>query len=121
MFTLIEERMRRIGLHHQTLPGFTRLPLSDTLVVPIPDSQSAFQYIEKLCKWVLMKWNCHTRHHRHFKNGEGVARVLSQSPPQQLHLPDIKRRPACFVVLDDVVMNDFFEWCREVRHISILS
>src|SRR6202012_4945882 len=108
MFTLIEECMRRIGLHHQTLPGFTRVPLSDTLVVPIPNCQSAFQYIEKLGKWVLMKWNTHARHYRGLKNGEGVARVFSQGPPQQLHLPDIKRRAACFVVLTNVVMNDFF-------------
>jgi len=52
MFTLVEECMRRVGLHHQTLPGFTRVPLSDTLVVPIPDRQIAFQHIEKLWKGV---------------------------------------------------------------------
>jgi hypothetical protein len=45
--------MRRIGLHDQTLPGFTRVPLSDTLVVPIPDRQIAFQHIEKLWKGCL--------------------------------------------------------------------
>src|SRR5260370_23107914 len=121
MFTLVEECVRSIGLHHQTLPGFTRVPLSDTLVVPIPNSQSAFQYIEKLCKRVSMKWNTHTRHDRHLKNGEGVARALSQCPPEQLHLPDIKRRAACFVVLNNVVMNDFFKRCGEVRHKTILS
>src|ERR1700685_3993235 len=118
MFTLVEECMRRIGLHHQTLPGFTHVPLSDPPVVPIPNCQSAFQYIEKLRKWVLMKWNSHARHDRRLKNGEGVARVLSQGPPQQLHLPDIKRAAACFVVLNHVVKNDFFKRRGEVRHIK---
>src|SRR5258708_39066747 len=68
-----------------------------------------------------MKWNTHTRHDRHLKNGEGVARVSSQGPPEQLHLPDIKRRAACFVVLNNVVMNDFFKRRGEVCHKTILS
>ena len=76
MFTLVEECMGRVGLHHQTLPGFTRVPLSDTLVVPIPDRQIAFQQVEKLCKWVPMKWNTHTRHNRHLKNGKGAVSYL---------------------------------------------
>src|SRR5258708_24716984 len=121
MLTLVEECVRRIGLHHQAFAGFIHVPLSGALAVPGPNSQSAFQYIEKLRKWVLMKWNTHARHHRGLKNGEGVARVFSQGPPEQLHLSDIKRRTACFVVLNNVVMNDFFKWRREVRHISILS
>src|ERR1700722_1964125 len=121
MFTLVEECMRRIGLHHQTLTGFTHVPLRDTLVVPIPDRQIAFQHIEKLWKGVPMKWNTHPRRKRALEDRERVARVFSQGPPEQLHLPDIKRRAACFVVLNNVVMNDFFKWRRKVRHISILS
>src|SRR5277367_2601733 len=50
-----------------------------------------------------------TRLHR-----ERVACVFSQGPPEQLHLPDIKRRAACFVVLNNVVMNDFFKRRGEV-------
>ena len=114
MFTLVEECMRRIGLHHQTLPGFTRVPLSDTLVVPIPDRQIAFQHIEKLWKGVFMKWNTHARRERALEDGERVARVFSQCPPQQLHWPDVQRRAACFVVLNNVVMNDFLKRRGEV-------
>src|SRR5271163_3382245 len=108
--------MRSIGSHHQTLSGFARVPLSDTLVVPIRDRQIAFQHVEKLCKGVPMKWNTHTRHNRHLKNGKGVARVFSQCPPQQLHRPDIQRRAAGLVVLNNVVMNDFFKRCGEILH-----
>src|ERR1700722_11170763 len=114
MLTLVEECVRRIGLHYQAFAGFIHVPLGGALAVPGTNSQSPFQYIEKLRKWVLMKWNTHARHDRGLKNGEGVARVLSQCPPQQLHRPDIQRRTSRFVVLDHVVMNDFFKRCGEV-------
>ena len=39
---------------------------------------------------------------------------VSQCPPEQLHLPDIKRRTAFFVVFNNVVMNDFFKRRGEV-------
>src|SRR3984885_565711 len=99
MLTLVEECVRRIGLHHETLSGFIHVPLSGALTVPVCKRQRAFQHIEKLRKWMLMKWNTHARHDRGLINGEGVARVLSQCPPQQLHRPDSKRRAACYVVL----------------------
>src|ERR1700722_9689198 len=114
MLTLVEERVRRIGLHHQAFAGFIHAPPSCALAVPGPNSQSAIQYIEKLRKWVLMKWNTHARHDRGLKSAKGGAIVISQCPPQQLHRPDIQRRTSRFVALDHVVMNDFFKRCGEV-------
>src|ERR1700721_1583716 len=102
MLTLVEECVRRIGLDHQAFAGSIHVPLSGSLAVPGSNRERAFQYIEELRKWVLMKGNTHARHDRGLKNGEGVARVLSQCPPQQLHLPDIKRRTARFVVLNNI-------------------
>ena len=110
MLTLVEECMRRIGLHHQAFAGFIHVPLSGALTVPVCNCQLAFQHIEKLGKRVLMKWNTHARHNRHLKNGKGVACVFSQCPPQQLYRPNIQRRTACFVVLTaiwDVVTAPF--------------
>ena len=102
--SLLEECMRRIGLHHHAFAGLIHLPLSRALAVPGPNSQSAFQYIEKTRKWVLMAWNTHARHDRCLINGEGVARGFSPSAlHKQPYRPDIQRRASRFVVLNNVV------------------